>query len=69
LPNNFVNIITDYPIPIFRTIAYKASMKAPINKREIMSGCKKLSSAGTAIAPMRRGIFPMFILGDWVFPC
>jgi hypothetical protein len=40
LPNNFVNIITEHPIPIFRTIVYKVSMRASINKREIMSGYK-----------------------------
>jgi hypothetical protein len=36
-------------------------MRAPINKGEIMSGDKKLSSTGMTIALMRRGIFPVFI--------
>jgi hypothetical protein len=37
---SFVNMITDHPISIFRTIVYKAPRRAPINKREIMSGYK-----------------------------
>jgi hypothetical protein len=38
--NNFVEIITESPTSTFRTIVYKVSMRAPINKREIMSGFK-----------------------------
>jgi hypothetical protein len=37
-------------------------MKAPVNKREIMSRYKKLSSAGMTIAPMGRGIFPVYMI-------
>jgi hypothetical protein len=36
-------------------------MRAPINRREIMSRYKYLSSTGREIAPIRRGIFPIFI--------